>query len=63
MLYPQAVQDVEIKRRRVNTNTGKVQTKTVYALTSLTPDQANNALLAEPIPGHWSVEALHHVRD
>ncbi|WP_405721020.1 ISAs1 family transposase [Streptomyces sp. NBC_01537] len=63
LLFPHAVQAIEIKRRRVNTKTGKVQTKTVYAVTSLTPGQAGPARLAELIQGHWSVEALHHVRD
>ncbi|MFE5486136.1 ISAs1 family transposase [Streptomyces sp. NPDC056527] len=63
LLFPHAVQAIEIKRRRVNTKTGKAQTKTVYAVTSLAPDQAEPARLAELIRGHWSVEALHHVRD
>ncbi|WP_329286722.1 ISAs1 family transposase [Streptomyces sp. NBC_01455] len=63
LLFPHAVQAIEIKRRRVNTKTGKVQTKTVYAVTSLTPGQADPARLAELVQGHWSVEALHHVRD
>ncbi|WP_107082862.1 transposase [Streptomyces resistomycificus] len=60
---PHAVQAIEIKRRRANRKTRKVQTKTVYAITSLTPDQANPSQLAELIQNHWSVEALHHVRD
>ncbi|MFE4775770.1 ISAs1 family transposase [Streptomyces sp. NPDC056713] len=63
LLFPHAVQAIEIKRRRINRKTGKVQTKTVYAITSLTPDQANPSQLAELIENHWSVEALHHVRD
>ena len=63
LLFPHAVQAIEIKRRRVSTKTGKVQTKTVYAVTSLTPCQADPARLAELVQGHWSVEALHHVRD
>ncbi|MEU6497091.1 ISAs1 family transposase [Streptomyces sp. NPDC046984] len=63
LLFPHAVQAIEIKRRRVNTKTGKVQTKTVYAVTSLAPGQADPARLAELLQGHWSVEALHHVRD
>ncbi|MFC9537804.1 ISAs1 family transposase [Streptomyces sp. NPDC056975] len=63
LLFPHAVQAIEIKRRRTNRKTGKVQTKTVYAVTSLTPDQANPSQLAELIENHWSVEALHHVRD
>ncbi|WP_314220356.1 ISAs1 family transposase [Streptomyces zaehneri] len=63
LLFPHAVQAIEIKRRRTNRKTGKVQTKIVYAITSLTPDQANPSQLAELIENHWSVEALHHVRD
>ncbi|MFE5003436.1 ISAs1 family transposase [Streptomyces sp. NPDC057651] len=63
LLFPHAVQAIEIKRRRTNRKTGKVQTKTVYAITSLTPDQANPSQLAELIQNHWSVEALHHVSD
>ncbi|WUH90248.1 ISAs1 family transposase [Streptomyces sp. NBC_00433] len=63
LLFPHAVQAIEIKRRRVNAKTGKVQTKTVYAVTSLTPGQADPTRLAELVQGHWSVEALHHVRD
>ncbi|MGW6753168.1 hypothetical protein [Streptomyces sp. NPDC055006] len=52
---------MEIKRRRTDRKTGRVETKTVYAVTSLAPGQADPARLAEL--GHWSVEALHHVRD
>ncbi|MFF7476925.1 ISAs1 family transposase [Streptomyces sp. NPDC008092] len=63
LLFPHAVQAVEIKRRRVNAKTGKVQTKTVYAVTRLTPGQADPARLAELVQSHWPVEALHHVRD
>ncbi|WP_329538410.1 ISAs1 family transposase (plasmid) [Streptomyces sp. NBC_01450] len=63
LLFPHAVQAIEIKRRRVNRRTGKVQTKTVYAVTNLSPGQANPSQLAELMQNHWSVEALHHVRD
>ncbi|MFG2395749.1 hypothetical protein [Streptomyces lydicus] len=54
---------MEIKRRRTHGKTSKVQTKTVYAITSLPPEQAGPAQLAELVQNHWSVEALHHVRD
>ncbi|MFF2848999.1 hypothetical protein ACFVT5_22135 [Streptomyces sp. NPDC058001] len=54
---------MQIKRRRVNRQAGRVQTKTVYAVTSLTPEQAGPTRLAELVQDHWSVEALHHVRD
>ncbi|MFF4465125.1 transposase [Streptomyces mirabilis] len=42
---------------------GKVETKTVYAITSLPPEQASAPQLAELAQNHWSVEALHHIRD
>ncbi|MCX5317922.1 ISAs1 family transposase [Streptomyces sp. NBC_00154] len=61
--FPHAIQAIEIKRRRVNRATRKAQTKTVYAITSLPPEQADPARLAELVQDHWSVEALHHVRD
>ncbi|WP_420802716.1 transposase [Streptomyces cavernae] len=63
MLFPHAVQAMEIKRRRTNRKTGKAETKTVYAVTSLPPERASPAQLAELVQNHWSVEALHHVRD
>ncbi|MFJ3552051.1 ISAs1 family transposase [Streptomyces sp. NPDC090114] len=63
LLSPHAVQAMEIKRRRTHRKTGKVETKTVYAITSLPPEQASPTQLAELIQKHWSVEALHHVRD
>jgi hypothetical protein len=54
---------MEIKRRRTHRKTGKVETKTVYAVTSLPPEQAGPAQLAELVRNHWPVEALHHVGD
>lgn len=39
-LFPHAVQAMEIKRRRTHRKTGKFETKTVYAITSLPPEQA-----------------------
>ncbi|MEU1479942.1 hypothetical protein [Streptomyces sp. NPDC005760] len=35
LLFPQAVQAMETKRRHTHRRTGKVQTKTIYAVTSL----------------------------
>ncbi|MCX4732060.1 ISAs1 family transposase [Streptomyces sp. NBC_01363] len=63
LLFPHAVQAMEVKRRRTDRKTGKVETKTVYAVTSLPPEQASPAQLAELVQDHWTVEALHHVRD
>ncbi len=36
---------------------------TVYAVTSLTAAQASPARLTDWVRGHWSIEALHHIRD
>ncbi|MFJ9589041.1 ISAs1 family transposase [Streptomyces acidicola] len=63
LLFPGARQAVQIVRRRVHRKTGKISLKTVYAVTSLTAEQAGPAQLARLIPGHWTVEALRHVRD
>jgi predicted transposase YbfD/YdcC len=52
-----------LKRRRTDRTTGKTTIKTIYAVTSLTPDHADPARLAALIRGHWSIEALHHIRD
>jgi hypothetical protein len=35
----------------------------VYAVTSLGFDQVRPARLADLLRGHWTIEALHHVRD
>ena len=36
---------------------------TVYGITSLSFAQASPARLADLLPGHWTIEALYHVRD
>jgi Transposase DDE domain len=36
---------------------------TVYAITSLPFAQASPARLADLLRGHWTIEALHHLRD
>ncbi|MER5472000.1 ISAs1 family transposase [Streptomyces sp. NPDC002685] len=63
LLFPRARQAVQIKRRRTDRKTGKTTIKTVYAVTSLTAEQASPAQLAKLIKDHWQVEALHHIRD
>lgn len=61
LLFPGACQAVQLKRRRVDRKTGKATIKTIYAVTSLTADQASPTQLAALIRGHWQVEGLHHV--
>ncbi|MFF3511661.1 transposase [Streptomyces sp. NPDC002573] len=63
LLFPGACLAVQIKRRHTDRKTGKTTLKTVYAVTSLTAEQATAAQLAELIRDHWKIEALHHVRD
>jgi predicted transposase YbfD/YdcC len=63
LLFPGACQAVQIKRRRTDRKTGKVTIATVYAVTSLTAEQATPAQLAKLIRDHWKIEALHYVRD
>ncbi|MGW5306066.1 ISAs1 family transposase [Streptomyces griseoluteus] len=63
LLFPGARQAVQIKRRRTDRKTGKITITTVYAVTSLTAEQATPLQLARLIRGHWKIEALHHVRD
>ncbi|MCF4138370.1 hypothetical protein L1856_19125 [Streptomyces sp. Tue 6430] len=63
LLFPGARQAVQIVHRRVHRKTGKISLKTVYAVTGLTAEQAGPAQLARLIRGHWTVEALRHVRD
>jgi predicted transposase YbfD/YdcC len=63
LLFPGARQAVQIKRRRTDRKTGKTTVKTVYAVTSLTAEQATPPQLARLVRDHWKIEALHHVRD
>ncbi|WP_232838367.1 transposase [Streptomyces geranii] len=60
---PGARQAVQLKRRRLHRKNGKVRIKTVYAVTSLSAEQATPAQLANTIRSHWQIEALPHVRD
>ncbi|MEW1914735.1 ISAs1 family transposase [Kitasatospora sp. NPDC085895] len=63
LLFPHARQAIQLKRRRVNRRTGKITIKTIYAVTSLPAGRAAPAQLAALIRGHWSIEAVHHIRD
>ncbi|MEV6057793.1 transposase [Streptomyces sp. NPDC052107] len=62
LLFPGARQALQLKRHRVDRKTGKVSIKTVYAVTSLTAEQATPAEFARLTRSHWKIEALHHVR-
>ncbi|WP_234323693.1 ISAs1 family transposase [Streptomyces sp. NRRL F-2580] len=64
LLFPGARQAVQIKRRRTDRKTGKTTIKTVYAVTSLTAEQADPTHLPTLVRGHSasvtrSVTRLH----
>jgi predicted transposase YbfD/YdcC len=60
--FPHARLALRVHRRR--RQSGRRETReTVYAVTSLDAHQATPAELAAAVRGHWSIEALHHVRD
>jgi predicted transposase YbfD/YdcC len=63
LLFPHAAQAICITRRTRQAGTKKWKTVTVYAVTSLAVHEATPAEIAGWIRGHWSIEALHHVRD
>jgi predicted transposase YbfD/YdcC len=64
ILFPHAVQALQITRKTRRLNDKKWRTEVVYAITSLTATQATNAQLAAWIRGHWCIEnRLHWVRD
>jgi hypothetical protein len=61
--FPGVTQALKIVRRR-RARGGRWSVQTVYAITSLDARQADPALLACWVRGHWSIEAgLHWVRD
>jgi predicted transposase YbfD/YdcC len=69
--FPHDAQVLQVTRKRkvsashVSTSTRRRrwQTVTVYAITSLPFELASPARLADLLRGHWSIEALHHLRD
>jgi predicted transposase YbfD/YdcC len=63
LLFPHAAQAICITRRTRKAGTSRWKTTTIYAVTSLATHHAEPAQIAGWIRGHWSIEALHHVRD
>jgi predicted transposase YbfD/YdcC len=61
--FPHATQAIRVTRRVRPLASRRWRTVTVYAVTSLTANQAHPARLADWIRGHWGIEALHHLRD
>jgi len=62
--FPHAAQVVQVTRKTRDLRTGRWRTVVVYAITSLTFEQATPARLADLLRGHWAIEnGLHYVRD
>jgi predicted transposase YbfD/YdcC len=62
--FPHAAQVLQVTRKVCDLATRKWHTVVVYAITSLSFQQARPARLADLIRGHWSIEnGLHWVRD
>jgi predicted transposase YbfD/YdcC len=65
--FPHAAQVLQVTRKRTvgvpHASTRRWQTVTVYAITSLPFAQASPARLADLLRGHWTIQALHHLRD
>jgi predicted transposase YbfD/YdcC len=64
--FPYAAQVLQVTRKTRNLRTNiprRWRTMTVYAITSLPFEQARPARLADPLRGHWAIEALHYIRD
>jgi predicted transposase YbfD/YdcC len=60
--FPGARQAFLIERYR-HFPDGTITAAAILGITSLTPEQASPADLAEVTRGHWHIEALHHIRD
>ena len=60
--FPGARQAFLIERYR-HFPDGTITAAAILGITSLTPNQAPPADLADIIRGHWHIEAHHHVRD
>jgi predicted transposase YbfD/YdcC len=62
--FPHAAQVLQVTRKTRDLGTRKWHTVVVYAITSLSFQQARPARLADLIRGHWTIEnGLHWVRD
>lgn len=62
--FPYAKQTIRLSRDRHNHRTGEKTREHVFAITSLTADEATPEQLAAYVRGHWGIEnRLHWVRD
>lgn len=60
--FPYAAQVFRLQRRTWD-RAGRVREQVVYGLTSLASDQADERRILALVRGHWTIEALHWIRD
>jgi hypothetical protein len=62
--WPHLAQVCRVRRRRVDIRTGEIEDEVSYAITSLSPRQADARALLTLLRDHWGIEnKLHYVRD
>ncbi len=60
--FPHAAQAFRLQRRTWD-RAGRLREQVVYGLTSLAPDRADERRILALLRGHWTIEALHWIRD
>lgn len=60
--FPYAAQAFRLRRRTWDRQ-DRLREQVVYGLTSLAPDRADGRRLLALVRGHWTIEALHWIRD
>jgi len=60
--FPYAAQGFRIERTTWDRK-GRRRHEVAYGITILAPDRAGEARLLDLVRGHWTIEALHHIRD
>jgi predicted transposase YbfD/YdcC len=61
--FPDAAQVARVVRHRGDLAGQRTSKEIVHVITSLPAALADPATLAALVRGHWSIEALHHIRD
>lgn len=60
--FPYAAQGFRLERTTWDRK-GRQRHEVTYGVLSLPPDRADEARVLELVRGHWTIEALHHMRD
>ena len=60
--FPHAAQGFRCERTATLRN-GKVRHEVVFGVSSMGPDRADERAMLGHLRGHWTIEALHHIRD